>query len=181
MRQPGTFDDGSIQLSLSLAHCIGSIVSPYFSVSFTLNSIEIPATDYWRLRSFDRGHDSAFNNMFQAFHRYGFDGGMSGGMGETIYMSISQRVFTNHACDHKPNLQGLVEYMPNTEEFWKTLNPVADRLRGEINHITIAARDISKGEMITDDYTRWDGLMHSKQDKWGHPQITEWCGKDSKK
>jgi hypothetical protein len=32
--------------------------------------------------------------------------------------------------------------------------------------------------MITDDYTRWDGLMHSKQDEWGHPQITEWCGKE---
>jgi hypothetical protein len=151
----------SIDLSFTFFHC----------------SIEIPSTLYYQLRKFSHEHDTVFNDMFHAFYRYGFDGGMSG-MGETVYMSTSSHVFANHVCDQKPNYAGLAEVFPLTLEFWNQWNPVADRFRSEINHITIAVKDIKRGEMITDDYTRWDGYMHSKGNKWGHPLIKEWCGED---
>jgi hypothetical protein len=115
--------------------------------------------------------------MFDAFYRYGFDGGM-GGTGENVYMSTSSQVFANHACDGKPNFADLAKFDPYTDEFWKQWNPVGDRIRGEINHITIAAHDIKRGDMITDDYSRWDGYMHSKGTTHGSPLIKEWCGED---
>jgi hypothetical protein len=115
--------------------------------------------------------------MFDTFYRYGFDGGM-GGLGETIYMSTSSHVFANHTCDHKPNFVALEETYPAMSEFWKQWNPVGDRLRTEINHITIAAHDIKRGDMITDDYTRWDNYMNGKGNTWGNPMLKEWCGED---
>ncbi len=99
-------------------------------------------------------------------------------MGATIYMSTSSYVFANHACDHKPNFVSLEKAYPFMKELFEQWNPLADRLRTEINHITIAAHDIKRGEMITGDYTRWDGFMNSKGNKWGHPLIKEWCGAD---
>lgn len=150
----------------------------YLCSAFPFGSLEIPSSLYYQLRQFSHEHDSVFNDMFGAFYRYGFDGGL-GGLGETVFMSTSSHVFANHACDHKPNYAGLAEVYPfMTHEFWEQWNPVADRFRSEINHITIAVHDIKRGEMITNDYTRWDGFMNSKGDKWGHPLIKEWCGVD---
>jgi hypothetical protein len=149
--------------------------------AFPHHSLEIPSSLYYQLRQFSHEHDSVFNDMFNAFYRYGFDGGL-GGLGETVFMSTGSHVFANHACDHKPNYAGLAEVYPFvTHEFWEQWNPVADRFRSEINHITIAVRDIKQGEMITDDYTRWDGFMHSKGNEWGHPLIKEWCDTTPKK
>jgi hypothetical protein len=129
------------------------------------------------LRDFRDSHETRFNDMFDAFYEYAFDGGLAS-TGEIMYMSTSLHVFTNHACG-TPNLQGLMEAMPFTKEFWQVWNPVADRRRSEINAITITARDIKAGEMITDDYSRWDGYFANKNKEHGHPLLKEWCGNDS--
>jgi hypothetical protein len=117
--------------------------------------------------------------MFDTFEFYAFDGGLTG-LGETIYMSTSSHVFANHACDHKPNYAGLAVVYPfMMHEFWEQWNPVGVRIKSEINHITIAAHDIKRGEMITDDYAAFDGFMTDEFDETGHSELTEikeWCG-----
>jgi hypothetical protein len=116
--------------------------------------------------------------MYDTFEFYAFDGGLSQ-LGETVFMSTSALVFANHACDHKPNFQDLATALPYTEALWAMWNPVGDRIRTEINHVTIAARDIKRGEMITDDYTQFDGFMGDEIDEHGHSElaeIKEWCG-----
>jgi hypothetical protein len=116
--------------------------------------------------------------MYDTFEFYAFDGGLSE-LGETVFMSTSALVFANHACDHKPNFQDLATALPYTEALWAMWNPVGDRIRTEINHVTIAARDIKQGEMITDDYTDFDNWFKNKYDENGisvSTQIQTWCG-----
>jgi hypothetical protein len=123
-------------------------------------------------------YNTPFNDMFKSFEFYAFDGGLSG-LGETLFMSTSSHVFANHACDHKPNFKGLATELPYTGTLWEMWNPVGDRIRTEINHVTIAARDIKQGEMITDDYTDFDNWFKNKYDENGisvSTQIQTWCG-----
>jgi hypothetical protein len=116
-------------------------------------------------------YNTPFNDMFKSFEFYAFDGGLSG-LGETFFMSTSSHVFANHACDHKPNFQDLMTALPYTKALWEMWNPVGDRIRTEISHVTIAARDVKRGEMITDDYTLFDGFMDAEF----ADEIKEWCG-----
>jgi hypothetical protein len=130
-----------------------------------------------RLRHISETYNTSFNDMFDTFDFYAFDGGLTG-LGETVYMSSSSLVFANHACDNKPNFAGLHDIYPfMVHEFWEQWNPVADRIRSEINHMTIATRDVKRGEMITDDYTAFDGFMTDEFGETGDlAEIKEWCG-----
>jgi hypothetical protein len=121
------------------------------------------------LRDFREEHNAPFNNMFDTFEFYAFDGGMSN-LGETVFMSTSLLVFSNHACDGKPNFEDLATALPYTMAFYEMWNPVATRIRTEIDTVAIAARDIKRGEMITNDYTSFDGFMVDHEDK-----IKVWC------
>jgi hypothetical protein len=92
-------------------------------------------------------------------------------------------VFTNHACDHKPIFQGIDALPPYTSENWETWNPVSDRIRSELNHLVIISRDVKQGEMITEDYTRFDGFSgRDEEHDWIHSEfeeeMKEWCGDD---
>ncbi len=58
-------------------------------------------------------------------------------------------------------------------------NPVGVRIKSEMNHAFIATRDVKSGEMITDDYSAFDGFMTDEFDETGHSglaEIKEWCG-----
>ena len=127
-------------------------------------------------------YKTPFNDMYKTFNRYAFDGGF-GGLGETLFMSTSSHVFSNHACDHKPNFQDMASILPYTEEFWTMWNPVADRIRSEIQHVTVAARDIERGEMVTDDYTQFDGFMDTDSASASSQvvMVKEWCGGEDTK
>jgi hypothetical protein len=85
----------------------------------------------------------------------------------------------NHACGGKPTFVHLSSYYPWFDELWDQWNPVGCRLVSEINHATIAAYDLKKGDMVTDDYSQWDGFMSNRAGKkylyvdgWDE----KWCG-----
>jgi hypothetical protein len=148
-----------------------------FWMHFNNNSIEILSSDFTRMRHFSETYNTSFNDMFDTVDFYAFDGGLTR-LGETVFMSTSSLVFANHACDHKPNFASLTDIYPFLmHAFWEQWNPLADRFRSEINHITIATRDVKRGEMITDDYTSFDGFMTDEVDEIGMlAEIKEWCG-----
>jgi hypothetical protein len=114
--------------------------------------------------------------MFDTFDFYAFDGGLSK-LGETIFMSTSLLVFANHACNGKPNFEDLATALPFTKVFYEMWNPVATRIRTEIDSIAIAARDIKRGEMITVDYAVHDDFMGDPGDEADSEkaEIKGWC------
>jgi hypothetical protein len=140
------------------------------------NSIEIRSSDFARLVEFSETYNTSFNNLFETLEFYAFDGGLTK-LGETMFMSTSSLVFANHACDHKSNFLGISE--PYENELWQIWNPVGVRIRSELNHAFIATRDVKRGEMITDDYTAFDGFSTDEFDETGHSDLSsikEWCG-----
>jgi hypothetical protein len=143
------------------------------------NSIEIRSSDFARLLRFNETYTTPFNNLVDTLDFYAFDGGMTK-LGETVFMSTTSLVFANHACDHKNNFGGISsEAMQPYAEIWQMWNPVGMRIRSELNHAFIAQRDVKRGEMITDDYERYDGFMTDEFDETGHSglaEIKEWCG-----
>lgn len=143
------------------------------------HSLEIPFSEYRRLRAFGDKHNSVLNNMYTTWDFFAFGGGMSG-LGETVYMSTSALVFANHACDHKPNIQSITQALPYTKELFETWHPVADRFRTELHHFMVTTRDIKKGEMITDDYASFESFTERDEStNWEHgdlPGVRKWCG-----
>jgi hypothetical protein len=137
------------------------------------------SSEFIRLRHFSETYNTTFNDLFDTFDFYAFDGGLTG-LGETIYMSTSSLVFANHACGHSSNFLGRSgSLLPYAKEIWDMWNPVGVRIRSEMNHAFIATRDVKRGEMITDDYTAFDGFMTDEFDETGHSELTEikeWCG-----
>jgi hypothetical protein len=137
------------------------------------NSIEILSSDYTRLRHFGETYNTPFNNMLDAFETYTFDGGLTG-LGETVMVSTGPLVFANHACNQTANFLGI-----HDEQFREMWNPVGVRIRSELAHGFVATRDVKRGEMITDDYSRYDGFDTDEFDETGHSglaEIKEWCG-----
>jgi hypothetical protein len=145
------------------------------------NSIEMLSSDYTRLRYFRETYNTSFNDMFDTFDTYAFDGGQTG-LGETVMISTGSLGFVNHACDQKSNFLGLEEsllvpaYSAEIREMW---NPVLVRIRSELAQAFVAIRDVKRGEMITDDYSHYNGFMTDEFDETGHSElaeIKEWCG-----
>jgi hypothetical protein len=144
------------------------------------NSIEILSSDYTRLRHFYETYNTSFNDMFDAFDIYAFDGGMTG-LGETVMMSTCLLVFANHACNQTANFLGMADSQlgPSAAEIREMWNPVGVRIREEWDHALVATCDVKRGEMITDDYSLFDGFMTDEFDETGHSELTEikeWCG-----
>lgn len=146
---------------------------------FFVYSFNIPATDLERLKTFAGGNSQKYKELYDFLYIYGHDSGQ-GATGSDFYCSsLSLHTFANHDCDHNPNFAGLASVKSWSAELWMQWNPVGTRIMKELDHVTIATRDIAKGEMITDDYSDWDGFAHAKGDQLkGHAQFKEWCGKN---
>jgi len=145
-------------------------------------SLKIPVTDFGALKTFPGGESQKYADLYKFLYIYGHDGGM-GGTGDTFFCSLlSLHTFSNHACDHKPNFSNIYQEDSWTKDLWEIWNPVANRIWMELEHLTVATRDIAKGEMITDDYSSWEGFAHADDNKLGvHAQFNqfkEWCGED---
>mmetsp|Transcript_12888 Transcript_12888/g.17972 ORF Transcript_12888/g.17972 Transcript_12888/m.17972 type:complete len:792 (+) Transcript_12888:64-2439(+) len=136
-------------------------------------SLKLPSTDIEFLKTF--ATDSPQYSTFKKFTQtYGFDGGL-GGTGDKFILSLlSLHTFANHACDHKPNLDGIYDALPWTRELFDRWNPVAARIMNELDHAVVATRDIPKGEMITDDYTQWDKFSFGKEERLAI--LKKWVG-----
>lgn len=130
------------------------------------------------LKKFVDGKSDKYNTFKEFVEVYGFDGGL-GGTGDKFILSLlSLHTFANHACDQKPNFSGIYEALPWTRQLFDLWNPVAVRIMNELDHVVVATRDIPKGEMITDDYTKWDKFAFSPEER--QAVLKEWCGKDYK-
>lgn len=105
-----------------------------------------------------KGVKTRFHDFEAWIEFYGYDAGPSG-TGDYILTSLSYQTFQNHACDRKPNFVDVEVAFPWTGGLFDRWNPVASRIQVEIDHLTIAARDIAKGEIITGDYYSFDGFL----------------------
>jgi hypothetical protein len=60
----------------------------------------------------------------------------------------SFHTFSNHECNGKYNMADVDEVYPWLDDIGDRWDPVASRIFGELDHGTIAVRDIKKGEMM---------------------------------
>jgi hypothetical protein len=150
-----------------------TLLPDYWNAFAFNNSIELLSSDYTRLRHFSETYNTSFNDMFDAFDTYSYDGGMTG-LGETVIVSTGSLVFVNHACDQKANFLGIENMLlvPHSAEITEMWNPVGVRIRSELAQAFVAIRDVKRGEMITDDYSLYDGFMTDES----RAEMKEWCG-----
>jgi len=137
-------------------------------------AIQLPASDYQKLKSFVGGQSDNYKSFFKFLEIYQHEGG---GTSNTVHNSmLSLHTFANHACDHNPNFKGIYEELPWSQELFVLWNPVGTRIRTELEHVVIATRDVKEGEMLTADYTEWDRYSFSTTERT--EKFKEWCGKD---
>lgn len=142
-------------------------------------SFDLAVTDFHKLKTFANGTSPKYKELYDFLHFYGHDGGQ-GGTGDRFYTSgLSMHTFANHACDRKPTHRAIYNEFDWGIDLYQYWNPLGARIPSELDHITIATRDIKQGEMITDDYTNWDGIAQSSAEKvtYDH-KFKEWCGED---
>jgi spermidine synthase len=140
--------------------------------------VDLPAVAFYRSRKLAEGKATQFNDFVNWVDTYGYDGGSSG-LGDRVMISInSHHNFENHACDHQPNLGNAERNYPWADhDFYELWNPVGARIQGELDHLKIASRDIKKGELVTDDYSKWDGFLQSTTGRYDMSRLERWCDK----
>jgi spermidine synthase/S-adenosylmethionine/arginine decarboxylase-like enzyme len=138
--------------------------------------MDLPAVSFYRSRKLAEGKDTQFNDFVNWVDIYGYDGGSSG-LGDRVMISFNSRHnFENHACDGQPNLGNAERNYPWTDiAFYDQWNPVGVRIQGELDHLKIASRDIKKGELVTDDYSKWDGFLQSTTGRYDVSRLERWC------
>lgn len=67
------------------------------------------------------------------------------------------------------------KWAPWTKQAMRGWNPIRVRLAGELDHFKVAARNIEPGELILDDYSKWDGFLQSRNGKQDFSRLDEWC------
>jgi hypothetical protein len=116
--------------------------------------------------------ETKFLDLVNWMERYGFDGGDPDGMGESIFTgSLSYSSFFNHDCNHNP----AVRYMRGDyADILKggTWDPVSAKYRTELQFIEYFVRDVQVGEIILDDYTKWQQVHFGVTTD----ELTSWCG-----
>lgn len=112
-----------------------------------------------------------------------FSSGTSG-LGDRIYAAInSYHTWLNHACDGNATMMEITEIHPWIDDLiYDRWDPVGSRIRGELDHVAIARRDIRKGEFITDDYKKWDGFMRNMDTKThNYDYLDKFCDSSSRR
>jgi hypothetical protein len=74
----------------------------------------------------------------------------------------------------KNNVQGIYDALPWTRELFDRWNPVSALSMKELDHVVVATRDIPKGELIVDDFARWNAFSFGKDERLA--MIKKWIG-----
>jgi hypothetical protein len=134
-----------------------------------------PTTDYYKAHEVYEKDDSStrthFLDLVDWMTRYGFDGGDNGEI--VVTGSLSYMGFFNHACENLNQSSSVMSLEQNYRGILRgSWDPVTSRYRIELHHAEYFARDIAAGEMIVDDYTRWEQVHFGVSTD----ELASWCG-----